>query len=100
MKSVIKAIVIVFAATSMNAFATNVIESLSIETIKQTMTKDQIELVLNKWKNERLANIEIEIEIELETSLSTSQVPAGARGGILRAQIEYEYEKLAKSLGL
>lgn len=80
----------------MNAFATNVIESLSIETIKQTMTKDQIELVLNKWKNERLANI----EIELETSLSTSQVPAGARGGILRAQIEYEYEKLAKSLGL
>ncbi len=96
MKSVIKTIVIVFAATSMNAFATNVIESLGIETIKQTMTKDQIEVVLNKWKNERLANI----ETELETSLSTSQAPIVARRGILRDQIEYEYETLAKSLAL
>lgn len=94
MKSVITTIAIASAALSMNAFATSAMNNLSIESIKQTLTKDQIEVVLNKWKNERLT------DIKSGASLSTGQIPAGSRDQMLRAQVEYEYQKIAKSLGL
>lgn len=94
MKAIIKCIVIAFATLSINAYAANAMESLSIETIKQTLTKDQIELVLDAWKHERLVNL------EQETLLISDKIPAGSRDEMLKTQIEYEYNKMAKALGL
>ena len=58
------------------------------------MTKEQIEIVLDGWKNERLANL------ERETSLLSDKIPAGSRHEMLTTQIEYEYNKMKKVFDL
>ncbi|XAW90435.1 hypothetical protein ABDK09_13600 [Vibrio sp. CDRSL-10 TSBA] len=94
MKFVTKLIAVSLLALSAPALASNVIESLSIETIKHTMTKDQITTLLTDWKNERIANI------HYDTSLLAQKIPAGLVHEVLRAQIEYDYNKAATAFGL
>lgn len=94
MKTLIKLIVVAFAAISMNAFATSALESLSVETIKQTMTTEQIEVALDKWKSEKLA------DIRWQAPLISERAPAEAKTDMLKAQVEREYNQMVKDLGL
>lgn len=94
MKSFIKPIVIASVVLSANTFAATAIDSLNIETIKQTLTTEQIEVALDKWKAERLANI------KWQAPLISERAPAEARSDMLKAQIEQEYNQMVKDLGL
>lgn len=94
MKSLTKLIVIVFAALSMNVFAASAIDSLNIETIKQTMTAEQVQVALDKWKADQMANI------KLQAPLISERVPADIRDKMLTAQVEQKYNQLMKELGL
>lgn len=94
MKLLIKTIVITTTALSMNTFAASAIESLSIETIKQTLTPMQVEIALDNWKSKEITHIEQRAQL-VSDGLSIKD-----RRELLKQQIRSEYNQTAKAFGL
>ncbi|GEA52116.1 hypothetical protein VIN01S_29200 [Vibrio inusitatus NBRC 102082] len=55
MKKITISAVAIGLTLSFNALATSALDSLNIESIKQNMTTEQIQTVLDDWKTEQLS---------------------------------------------
>ncbi|MGY6496210.1 hypothetical protein [Vibrio parahaemolyticus] len=95
MKSfLIKAVTLTTLSASMNVSAESAIEALSLESIKATLTPEQIQLTLNQWKKDELKHL------ELRAQRISDKAPIEARREIAKSQIEQEYKQTARALGL
>ncbi|WP_373958298.1 hypothetical protein [Vibrio gigantis] len=95
MKSIITKIITITAlALSMNASAASAIDALSIESIKATLTPEQIQQSLNQWKENELK------QIESRAQNISDRAPIEARRQLVKSQVEQEYKQTAKALGL
>lgn len=95
MKSIITKIITITAlALSMNVSAASAIDVLSIESIKATLTPEQIQQSLNQWKENELK------QIESRAQNISDRAPIEARRQLVKSQIEQEYKQTAKALGL
>ncbi|MEZ9851351.1 hypothetical protein FCV82_07930 [Vibrio breoganii] len=79
---------------SFNTMATNALDSLSIESIKQNMTTEQIQSVLDDWKAEQLSLVERKVEAMSDTA------PYIERKKYVLLRIDQKYNNLNKALGL
>ncbi len=95
MKSfLIKAVALTTLSASMNVSAESAIEALSVESIKATLTPEQIQLTLNQWKKDELRHM------ELRAQRISDKAPIEARRAIAKSQIEQEDTQTARALGL
>lgn len=95
MKPIITKIITLAALTmSMNVSATSAIDALSVESIKATLTSEQIQQSLNQWKEKELK------QLESRAQAISDRAPIEARRELVKAQIEQEYKQTAKALGL
>lgn len=95
MKSfLINAVALATLSASMNISAESAIEALGVETIKATLTPEQIQLTLNQWKEDELKHL------ELRAQKISDKAPIEARRQIAKFQIEQEYKQTARALGL
>ena len=95
MKSIITKIITLAALTiSMNVSAESAIDALSIESIKATLTPEQIQQSLNQWKENQLK------QVESRAQSISDRAPIEARRELVESQIEQEYKQTAKALGL
>ena len=95
MKSTITQFISLAALTlSMNVSAASAIEALGVESIKATLTPEQIQQSLNQWKENQLKQVE-------SRALNISdRTPIEARRELVKSQIEQEYKQTAHALGL
>jgi hypothetical protein len=95
MKSIITKVITLAALTlSMNVSATDALNTLSVESIKATLTPEQIQQSLNQWKENQLK------QVESRAQNISDRAPIEARREMVKAQIEQEYKQTAKALGL
>lgn len=93
-KRMIKAITLLALPLSLSVFADTAITNVSIDAIKQTMTPEQIRQSLDNWKADELSNI------ESKAQAMSDRAPIEARRELAKAQIEQEYSRTSKALGL
>ncbi|MEZ8407912.1 hypothetical protein AB6C88_08905 [Vibrio splendidus] len=95
MESIItKTITLATLIISMNVSAASAIDALSVESIKATLTPEQIQQSLNQWKENQLKQVE-------SRALNISdRAPIEARRELVKSQVEQEYKQTAKALGL
>ncbi|GEM79126.1 hypothetical protein [Vibrio superstes] len=77
---------------SCNALATNALDSLSIESIKQNMSAEQIQMTLDEWKEQQLSMVEQKVEAMSDSA------PYIERKKYVMLRIEQEYDNLNKAL--
>ncbi|MDP2588402.1 hypothetical protein Q8W41_02720 [Vibrio splendidus] len=95
MKSIITKVITLAALTlSMNVSAASAIDALSVESIKATLTPEQIQQSLNQWKEDELK------QLETRAQAISDRAPIEARRELVKSQIEQEYKQTAKALGL
>ena len=95
MKSIITKVITLAALTlSMNVSAASAIDALSVESIKATLTPEQIQQSLNQWKENQLK------QVESRAQSISDRAPIEARRELVESQIEQEYKQTAKALGL
>ena len=95
MKSIITKVITLAALTlSMNVSAASAIDALSVESIKATLTPEQIQQSLNHWKEGELK------QLETRAQAISDRAPIEARRELVKSQIEQEYKQTAKALGL
>lgn len=95
MKSIITKVITLAALTlSMNVSAASAIDALSVESIKATLTPEQIQQSLNQWKEGELK------QLETRAQAISDRAPIEARRELVKSQIEQEYKQTAKALGL
>ncbi|MBE8575828.1 hypothetical protein [Vibrio sp. OPT18] len=95
MKSTITKVITLAALTlSMNVSAASAIDALSVESIKATLTPEQIQQSLNQWKEGELK------QLETRAQAISDRAPIEARRELVKSQIEQEYKQTAKALGL
>ncbi|WP_210467295.1 hypothetical protein [Vibrio crassostreae] len=95
MKSIITKVITLAALTlSMNVSAASAIDALSVESIKATLTPDQIQQSLNHWKENEMK------QLESRAQAISDRAPIEARRELVKSQIEQEYKQTAKALGL
>lgn len=95
MKSIITKVITLAALTlSMNVSAASAIDALSVESIKATLTPEQIQQSLNQWKENELK------QLETRAQAISDRAPIEARRELVKSQIEQEYKQTAKALGL
>ncbi|MGC9531022.1 hypothetical protein, partial [Vibrio atlanticus] len=95
MKSIITKVITLAALTlSMNVSAASAIDALSVESIKATLTPEQIQQSLNHWKQNELK------QLESRAQTISDRAPIEARRELVESQIEQEYKQTAKALGL
>lgn len=95
MKSIITKVIALAALTlSMNVSAASAIDALSVESIKATLTPEQIQQSLNQWKEGELK------QLETRAQAISDRAPIEARRELVKSQIEQEYKQTAKALGL
>ncbi|PTP43461.1 hypothetical protein [Vibrio splendidus] len=95
MKSIITKIITLAALTiSMNVSAASAIDALSIESIKATLTSEQIQQSLNQWKESQLKQVKSRVQN------FSDRAPIEARRELVESQIEQEYKQTAKAFGL
>lgn len=95
MKSIITKVIALAAFTlSMNVSAASAIDALSVESIKATLTPEQVQQSLNHWKEGELK------QLETRTQAISDRAPIEARRELVESQIEQEYKQTAKALGL
>lgn len=95
-KRMIKAITLLALplSLSLSVFADTAITNVSIDTIKQTMTPEQIRQSLDNWKANEMT------QIEAKAQAISDRAPIEARRELAKAQIEQEYSRTSKALGL
>ncbi len=96
MKNTTKLISFVGLFLSANVLACNAIEDMSTKVVKETLTPEQMQLSLDKWKAEELAKIDSTPMIQFQNDIA----PAGAREKLARNTIEAKYNEMAHELGL
>lgn len=95
MKSIITKVITLAALTlSMNVSAASAIDALSVESIKATLTPEQIQQTLDQWKEGELK------QLETRAQAISDRAPIEARRELVKSQIEQEYKQTAKALGL
>ncbi|MEZ9440280.1 hypothetical protein [Vibrio atlanticus] len=95
MKSIITKVITLAALTlSMNVSAASALNALSVESIKATLTPEQIQQSLNQWKENELK------QLETRAQAISDRAPIEARRELVKSQIEQEYKQTAKALGL
>ncbi|OOX29510.1 hypothetical protein BJL85_15725 [Vibrio parahaemolyticus] len=94
MKSIINTIAIASIAFSVSAFAKSPLDQLSVEAIKQTLTPEQIEQVLEQWRTEELKHI------EQKARAISDRAPIEARREFVEQQINREYKQALITFGL
>lgn len=95
MKSIITQVISLAALTlSMNVSAASAIDALSVESIKATLTPEQIQQSLNHWKENELK------QLESRAQAISDRAPIEARRELVKSQIEQEYKQTAQALGL
>jgi hypothetical protein len=95
MKSIITKVITLAALTlSMNVSAASAIDALRVESIKATLTPEQIQQSLNQWKEGELK------QVESRAQNISDRAPIEARRELVKAQIEHEYKQTAQALGL
>lgn len=95
MKSIITKVITLAALTlSMNVNAASAIDTLNVESIKATLTPEQIQQSLNHWKEGELK------QLESRAQAISDRAPIEARRELVKSQIEQEYKQTAKALGL
>ncbi|MFM2596598.1 hypothetical protein AAFX19_28000 [Vibrio harveyi] len=95
MKSIITNVISLVALTlSMNVSAASAIDALSVESIKATLTPEQIQQSLNQWKEGELN------QLESRAQAISDRAPIEARRELVKSQIEQEYKQTAQALGL
>lgn len=95
MKSIITNVISLAALTlSMNVSAASAIDVLSVESIKATLTPEQIQQSLNQWKKGELN------QLESRAQAISDRAPIEARRELVKSQIEQEYKQTAQALGL
>ncbi|WP_215408415.1 hypothetical protein [Vibrio gigantis] len=95
MKSIITKVITLTALTlSMNVSAASAIDALSAESIKATLTPEQIQQSLNQWKENQLK------QVDSRAQNISDRAPIEARRELVKAQVEQEYKQTAKALGL
>ncbi len=95
MKSIITKVITLAALTlSMNVSAASAIATLNVESIKATLTPEQIQQSLNHWKEGELK------QLESRAQAISDRAPIEARRELVKSQIEQEYKQTAKALGL
>lgn len=95
MKSIITKVITLAALTlSMNVSAASAIDALSVESIKATLTPEQIQQTLDQWKEDELK------QLETRAQAISDRAPIEARRELVKSQIEQEYKQIAKALGL
>ncbi|EJY4612589.1 hypothetical protein OGF91_003738 [Vibrio vulnificus] len=95
MKSIITQVISLAALTlSMNVSAASAIDALSVESIKSTLTPEQIQQSLNQWKEGELN------QLESRAQAISDRAPIEARRELVKSQIEQEYKQTAQALGL
>ncbi|WP_375751842.1 hypothetical protein [Vibrio sp. HN007] len=95
MKSIItKAISLAALTLSMNVSAASAVDALSVESIKATLTPEQIQQSLNQWKEGELN------QLESRAQAISDRAPIEARRELVKSQIEQEYKQTAQALGL
>ncbi|MDH5918921.1 hypothetical protein [Vibrio splendidus] len=95
MKSIITKIITITAlAISMDVSAASAIDALSVESIKATLTPEQIQQSLNQWKENQLK------QVESRAQNISDRAPIEARRELVKSQVEQEYKQTAKALGL
>ncbi|EHH1035577.1 hypothetical protein J7H95_002337 [Vibrio parahaemolyticus] len=95
MKSIITRIITLAALTlSMNASADSAIDALNVESMKATLTPEQIQQSLNQWKKNELK------QVESRAQNISDRAPIEARRELVKSQIEQEYKQTAQALGL
>ncbi len=78
------------------AMASSPIEALSVETIKQTLTNEQIQAKLDQWKAKEIARIEATPIIQI----MNDGAPQGARQQLAKQQVEQKYNFYIRELNL
>jgi|GEM_PF-2880008 len=95
MKSIITQVISLAALTlSMNVSAASAIDALSIESIKATLTPEQIQQSLNQWREGELN------QLESRAQAISDRAPIEARRELVKSQIEQEYKQTVQALGL
>lgn len=95
MKSIIIKVITLAALTlSMNVSAASAIDTLNVESIKATLTPEQIQQSLNHWEEGELK------QLESRAQAISDRAPIEARRELVKSQIEQEYKQTAKALGL
>ncbi|MEC7308045.1 hypothetical protein [Vibrio crassostreae] len=95
MKSIITKVITLAALTlSMNVSAASAIDTLNVESIKATLTPEQIQQSLNHWKEGELK------QLESRAQAISDRAPIEARRELVKSQIEQEYKQTVKALGL
>ena len=95
MKSIItKAISLAALTLSMNVSAASALHALSVESIKATLTPEQIQQSHKQWKEGELN------QLESRAQSISDRAPIEARRELVKSQIEQEYKQTAKALGL
>lgn len=93
-KRMIKAITLLALPLSLSVFADTAITNVSVDTIKQTMTPEQIRQSLDNQKANEMT------QIEAKAQAISDRAPIEARRELAKAQIEQEYSRTSKALGL
>ncbi|HGY9585147.1 TPA: hypothetical protein ACOJQP_003573 [Vibrio harveyi] len=95
MKSIITKVISLSTLTlSLSASAASTIETLSIESIKATLTLEQIQRSLNQWKEDELN------QLETRAQALPDSAPIEVRRELVKSQVEQEYKQTAQVLGL
>lgn len=94
MKVLVKALTMFSLLFSVQVFANVAIDALNVEVIKQTMTAEQIQSALNRWKEKEmtLANDQVEV--------LSNYLPLDMRQAMAREQVEQEYNQALNLLEL
>ncbi len=96
MTSTTKCVAFVGLFLSANALACNGIEDMSTRVIKKTLTSEQIQTSLDKWRTDELSRINSTPMIQFQHD----GAPDGAREMLARNSVEAKYNQLAHELGL
>ncbi|EKO3838455.1 hypothetical protein VH1709_contig00043-0114 [Vibrio harveyi] len=95
MKSIITKVISLSTLTlSLSVSAASTIETLSIESIKATLTLEQIQRSLNQWKEDELN------QLETRAQALPDSAPIEVRRELVKSQVEQEYKQTAQVLGL
>ncbi|EJG1926116.1 hypothetical protein [Vibrio parahaemolyticus] len=96
MTSTMKCVAFVGLFLSANVLACNAMEDMSAQVIKKTLTPEQIQTSLDKWRSDELSKIDSIPMIQFQHD----EAPDGARETLARNSLEAKYNELAYELGL
>lgn len=96
MTSAMKCLSFIGLFLSANVLACNVTEEMDVQVIKKTLTPEQIQSSLDKWRTKELAKIDSIPMVQFQHDIA----PAGARETLARHVVEAKYSEMAYELGL